>query len=218
MIRKLWFWSVATGLFGIAFPILLFILGLSAWDIGTVPTLSDYFHEDSRWLFVGGLVALAVAFLFFSPIMLESKTTGALVFVLAIGTAIFPTIKCVPCGNGLVREELTIVGGAHFLCAICLLGLFCKILLIDLTKRSREFVKLRQFFFVAGISIISFTAVGVILALNNIGVCTSFTNFNGPIFWLEAASIIIFSGSWTLFSLIWRDSQRTPDITFQSGD
>ena len=210
MSRTIKILSLSAGFFGAIFPFTLFVVGQFVWGVYPVPTISDYYHSDLQWLFIGGLLAMAIAFMFLSPIILASKKVGLIFFALAIGTAFFPTPKCYPDANGGFRGKIgfgdwtEFTGLVHFFSAVSLIGLFAVTVTFYMTRRDPQLSGWNVYFRTSGICILGSLIVGIILAFHKNTVCYAHQNFNGPIFWFEAAPITIFSIAWVVHTLSWQ--------------
>lgn len=212
--RVIRFGSLSAGMFGFVYPMILFAVGRFYLDEGiTVPTISDYYYSDLRWLFIGGLVFVALAFLILSPIMLRSTVIGIAFFVLASGTAYFPTADCVLKNGELVRH-MTPDAFVHLLSAVGLLVLFSVVLLKfmgesghgrKLNKKAK--FNLEIYYIFSGFAVLVLVAAGLAIAVLGKVDCISPHYFNGVIFWFEAFPIMIFCAAWIAYSLNWHRSR-----------
>ena len=186
------------GLIGVALPIVLALFGfVFCGCLELQPSISDYYHQRTRDLFVGSLCTIGWFLFTYRGYDRRDEIAGNLACLFALGVAFFPN------RGGAAWE-----GTVHYASAAALFGVLAYFSICLFTRssgtRTREKLIRNRIYRTCGVAILAcMAAIGLCSWLLKETVLAELK----PVFWLEAVALWAFGFSWFIKGeTLWRDA------------
>ncbi len=192
----------AIGFLGILLPFLLVFGALVIFGTGIQSSVSSYYHTGMGDVFVGVLFAMGFFLFSYRGYGAVDNRCGNLVFIFAIGVALFPTPPDEPPDNTMLE---TVVGYVHFAFAglFFLTLVYFSLRLFTRTGPDRKptpmKVKRNKIYRFCGRTMLvclGLIVVYYVLPFVSLEQLAKAIEPCKPVFWLEAIAIMLFGIAW----------------------
>lgn len=193
----------AIGIFGIAFPYVLWLGGYLFFSTGIQESISSYYYTGMRDVYIFSLFAIGIFLLLYRGYDSADQTASSFAGIFAIGMAIFPTASAGPASNGA-----RLIGVVHFASTLLFLLSISYISLFLFTKTNPrkpatpQKLQRNQIYKLCGYINFVLVFLIVIYSLLPADMLTGFRT----VYWLESLAFVAFGISWlTKGQIILRD-------------
>lgn len=201
---KLWHVSdISLGVLGLLMPGMIWLGGLSIFDIPLQPSVSDYYHTPIGPFHVAALLAFAAYFAVRPWATRHGRIIGVLIGLFSAIAAIVPVPQCHETG-GMIARAQDLSGLVHLtfafllLCTFAYLTLFCFGKPIG-TGNPADGNRRNLHRLLGVIMLVCSVLIGKIGLSGD--TCHSAVTANSDVFWLEAAALSAFWLSWIIENL-----------------